>query len=45
VDEDKSGGKCLLEIIESIMTRGIELLGNVLPCKVSDLQSLDPTFF
>ena len=30
MSEDKSGGKCLLERIESIMIRGVKLPRNVL---------------
>ena len=30
MSEDRSGGKCLLERVESIMTGGVKLPGNVL---------------
>jgi len=31
ISEDRSRSKCLLEKVESIMTGGVELSGNVLP--------------
>ena len=31
MSKDKSGGKCFLERVESILTRGVELSRNVLP--------------
>ena len=34
MSKDRSGGKCFLERVESILTGGVELPGNVLPGEV-----------
>jgi len=34
MSEDRSGGKCLFERVESIMTGGVELPRNILPDEV-----------